>query len=107
MSNIFELIELWRNRSYRIKDNSGGPEDFSCCANELQSYIESLWTEITDDPVTWPPERTPFALQYSNAEFSKIYADVLHDTIRQYFVSRYFTAKWRPIIPGIDTVERL
>ena len=100
-----KLIEKWRGRCTNHADE---------CADELQAYIDSLWTEITDDPATWPKESLYVMvyiktivterpslgyITHSLAEGSTWYV-----TGSGYSVDGEYTpTHWRPLIEGIDT----
>ena len=79
-----KLIEKWRGRCTNHADE---------CADELQAYLDSLWTDITDDQATWP--QFGQLIMYTTKENEQPY--VCHFKSR----GKYMTA-WRPLI-SIDT----
>lgn len=96
-----KLIEKWRTDESDLSD-AFNPDDDAAhaandCANELQSFIDSLWTEITEDEASWP--EGDFYLWDSDRGIA-----FLHNM-------RHFEGKdvrligdiWRSPIEGIDT----
>ena len=69
---------------------------FRVAADELEAWMAGLWTEITDDPDTWPPK------------FETVVVDGWGWKMRQSdhpATDVLMGLKLRPIIPGIDTPE--
>jgi hypothetical protein len=66
---------------------------------DLQAYIDGLWTEITDDPESWPS---------TDAEvmFSDWMAGWQVCNLTGVYGPDEIGTRWRPLIPGIDTPEQ-
>lgn len=84
-----KLIEKWREE--RIAGQYK-------CSDELQAWMDGLWTKITDDPETWP-EDDQRVMYFTNGR-----TDVLH--FHALYNPNMFSRFWRPLIPGIDTPEQ-
>lgn len=96
-----ELIERWRN-TIVTTDMQGSitGQVLRECADELQAWLDSLWTEITEDPKTWPHSECLIRFADSgNIE--------KHGRVVPQGLTRYRGDMWRPIIPGIDTVNTI
>ena len=87
-----KLIEKWREGDDFLEQDTH-ESAILYCADELQAYLDSLWTDITDDQATWP--QFGQLIMYTTKENEQPY--VCHFKSR----GKYMTA-WRPLI-SIDS----
>ena len=58
-----ELIDKWRVSTGITRMGPAGRHQFTgrkACADEIEAWLNSLWTEITDDSDTWPTIQEQF-----------------------------------------------
>ena len=96
MTDITKLPDKWLDDFGR----GGIPFPLQDAIDELREALPT-WTRITDEPDTWPEEKTPFVILGASNEFSIIRADVTHRTIRHEIGRKWqpfwMGAWWRPL----------
>jgi len=101
MTDITKLPDRWRtgkpvrdDERYEIQ----GYDAYSSeeCADQLEAALPK-WTEITDDPTTWPKAGVWVIIFRSQFPCT---TTINHEWLeRGDYVGNY----WRPLIPGLDT----
>jgi len=101
---VKDLIERWRKRRETNHKYTVVRRDYSAikCADELEAYLKSLWTEITDDPATWPEDGRDILTKWPDERVPE--PDILEANTDDLAEGAYRGWVWRYWgIEGIDT----
>ena len=86
------LIDKWQDRKSELAFGA------SClCASELQAYIDGLWTQITDDPDTWPDEGNKILMRVNYSGDSCMHQQLEQWVWTDEYMPEFIGSYYRPL----------